>query len=67
VDLNSLFVYESKMSLLVRIAQTRQGATRLLEHRVFETLSRCTFISAKPELDQMSQIGKSLYGSNIIF
>lgn len=46
------------MSLLVRIAQTRQGAERLLEHRVFETLSRCTFISAKPELDQMSRIGK---------
>ena len=51
-NLNALFVYEARATLLLRIAQTRQGAERLLEHRLFSALSDCKFISAKPEIDQ---------------
>lgn len=51
-NLNSLYVYEAKTSLLVRIAQSRFGADRLIEARVFEVLSQCTFVDARPEMDQ---------------
>lgn len=52
-DLNALYVYETKMSLLIQISQTRQGAERLLESRVITTLSQCDFLDARPEVDQM--------------
>jgi len=51
-SLNSLYVYEAKMSLLIRIAQTRQGADRLAESRLFYILSQCEFLGARPENDQ---------------
>ncbi|KAH9856365.1 nucleoporin Nup186/Nup192/Nup205 [Lenzites betulinus] len=51
-DLNSLYVYEAKMSLLIRMAQTRQGAERLLEARVLPILADCDYIDARPEADQ---------------
>ncbi|KDQ54533.1 hypothetical protein JAAARDRAFT_38210 [Jaapia argillacea MUCL 33604] len=51
-DLNPLYVFESKMSLLIRIAQTRQGAERLLEARVLPVLAQCDFLDARPEADQ---------------
>ncbi|KAG8875052.1 hypothetical protein FRB98_008117 [Tulasnella sp. 332] len=50
-NLDPLYVYEAKMSLLVRIAQTRQGAERLLDCRVFAVLSQCEFIDARPQND----------------
>ncbi|KAI0759191.1 nucleoporin Nup186/Nup192/Nup205 [Irpex lacteus] len=40
-DLNPLYIYECRMSLLSRIAQSRGGAERL-----------CDFVDARPELDQ---------------
>jgi len=52
-DLNALYVYETKMSLLVQISQTRQGAERLLESRVITILSQCDYLDARPETDQM--------------
>ncbi len=51
-DLNPLYVYEAKMSLLVRMAQTRQGAERLLEARVLPILGDCDYLDARPEADQ---------------
>ena len=40
------------MSLLVRMAQTRQGAERLLEARVLLILGQCDYLDARPEADQ---------------
>ena len=52
-DLNALYVYETKMSLLIQISQTRQGAERLLESNVIPVLSQCDYLDARPEVDQM--------------
>ncbi|KAI0289640.1 nucleoporin Nup186/Nup192/Nup205 [Russula brevipes] len=51
-DLNSLYVYEAKMSLFIRIGQTRQGAERLIEARVLPILADCDFLDTLPEADQ---------------
>ena len=51
-DLNSLYVYEGKMSLFIRIAQTRQGAERLIESRVLPILADCDFLDTLSEADQ---------------
>lgn len=51
-DLNPLYVYESKLSFLIRMAQTRPGAERLLEARIFPVLSQCEFLDTRPEADQ---------------
>ncbi|OCH88950.1 hypothetical protein OBBRIDRAFT_888752 [Obba rivulosa] len=51
-DLNALYVYEAKMSLLIRMAQGRQGAERLLEARAIPILAECDYLDARPEADQ---------------
>ncbi|KAJ6526561.1 nucleoporin Nup186/Nup192/Nup205 [Mycena vulgaris] len=51
-DLNPLYVYEAKMSLFVRMAQTRLGAERLLEVQLIPILSQCDYLDARPEADQ---------------
>ena len=51
-DLNTLYVYEAKMSLLVRMSQSRQGAERLLESRTLPILAECDYLDARPEADQ---------------
>ncbi|KAG5340572.1 hypothetical protein C0989_001177 [Termitomyces sp. Mn162] len=51
-DLNSLYVYEAKMSFFIRMAQTRAGAERLLEAQVVPVLTQCDFLDARPEADQ---------------
>ena len=53
-DLNALrvYVYKAKMSLFIRIAQTRQGAERLIEARVLPILADCDFLDTLPEVDQ---------------
>lgn len=51
-DLSPLYVYESKMSLFIRMAQSRLGAERLLEAQLIPTLSRCDFLDTMPEADQ---------------
>ncbi|KAF7300289.1 hypothetical protein MKEN_01353000 [Mycena kentingensis (nom. inval.)] len=51
-DLNPLYVYEAKMSFLVRMAQTRLGAERLLETQIIPILSQCDYLDARPEADQ---------------
>jgi nuclear pore complex protein Nup205 len=61
-DLNALYVYEAQMSFFVRIAQTRQGAERLLEARLLPVLSQCDYLDARPEVDQsfISRLPSSL-------
>lgn len=56
-DLNALYVYETKMSLLIRMAQTRAGAERLLEAQVMSILSQCDYLDTRPEADH-AFIGK---------
>ena len=51
-NLNSLYVFEAKAALLVRIAQSRYGSERILESRLFDVLSQCHYIDARPEMDQ---------------
>ncbi|KAF7795183.1 hypothetical protein EIP86_006332 [Pleurotus ostreatoroseus] len=51
-DLNPLYVYEAKMSLLIRMAQTRAGAERLLESRLIPVLADCDFLDTRPEADE---------------
>ncbi|ESK89924.1 nucleoporin [Moniliophthora roreri MCA 2997] len=50
-DLNPLYVYEAKMSLFIRMAQTRLGAERLLETRLIPALAQCDYLDARPEAD----------------
>jgi nuclear pore complex protein Nup205 len=47
------------MSLLIRMAQTRAGAERLLDAQLLIILSQCDFLDARPEADQ-SFVGKFL-------
>ncbi|KAF9815688.1 hypothetical protein IEO21_04405 [Rhodonia placenta] len=51
-DLNALYVYEAKMSLLIRMTKTRQGTERLLESRAIPILADCDYLDARPEADQ---------------
>ncbi|KIY45026.1 hypothetical protein FISHEDRAFT_67260 [Fistulina hepatica ATCC 64428] len=51
-DLNSLYVYEAKMSTFIRMAGTRAGAERLMESRLLSVLGQCDFLDARPEADQ---------------
>ncbi|TFK29062.1 hypothetical protein FA15DRAFT_700346 [Coprinopsis marcescibilis] len=51
-DLNPLYVYEAKLSLFIRIAQTRLGAERLLEAQLIPTLAQCDYLDTMPEADQ---------------
>ncbi|KAF9219350.1 hypothetical protein BS17DRAFT_804452 [Gyrodon lividus] len=51
-DLNPLYVYEAKMSMFTRMAQTRPGAERLLEAQILPILSQCEFLDTRPEEDQ---------------
>ncbi|KIK56168.1 hypothetical protein GYMLUDRAFT_87421 [Collybiopsis luxurians FD-317 M1] len=50
-DLNPLYVYESKMSFFIRMAQTRTGAERLLDVQLMPILAQCDFLDARPEAD----------------
>ncbi|RUS33337.1 nucleoporin Nup186/Nup192/Nup205 [Jimgerdemannia flammicorona] len=50
-SLNALYVYESKMSLFLRISQRRDGAEKLLENGVIEILAQSQFLDQRPEID----------------
>ena len=56
-DLNALYVYETKMAFLGRLAQTRVGAERLLECRVLPILAQADFLDAQPEVDDAALMG----------
>jgi len=48
-SLRCLYVYESKLSLLVSIAQTYEGANILLESKAIRYLSGCQFVDHRPD------------------
>ncbi|KAF8890672.1 nucleoporin Nup186/Nup192/Nup205 [Infundibulicybe gibba] len=51
-DLNPLYVYEAKLSLFIRMSQTRAGSERLLESQLIPVLAQCDYLDARPEADQ---------------
>ncbi|UZJ53454.1 hypothetical protein CBS101457_002774 [Exobasidium rhododendri] len=50
-SLNALYVYESTMAFFNRLAQSKQGAEKLLEGKVFDVLSQVDFLQARPQQD----------------
>ena len=50
-SLNHVYVFESKMTLLLRISRSRAGFSRLVESNFIETLRDCKFIDQRPEID----------------
>jgi nuclear pore complex protein Nup205 len=53
-SLNALYVYEAKMSFLIRIAATKEGAEKLLEAQALHKLAACSFIEDRPKLGGMA-------------
>ena len=49
-NMDSLYVYEAKMSLFIKMAQSKAGAERLLEARVLSALADCDFLDSRPEI-----------------
>ncbi|MCO5599973.1 hypothetical protein L7F22_054080 [Adiantum nelumboides] len=50
-SLNALYVYEAKLALFNRLAQSRVGAEKLLEARVFDIFAQVDFLQARPQQD----------------
>lgn len=50
-SLNALYVYEAKMSFLVRIASTKEGSEKLLEAQTLHKLAACSFIADRPKIE----------------
>ena len=48
-DINSLWIYEHKMSFLLRVATSRTGAMCIVADGVVDRLTKCTFIDMRPE------------------
>ena len=64
--LKALYIYESKMALLTRIAQTSEGAQVLLQSGLVLRLSECAFLDQRPEHNQaLSQVTTSYHGDEM--
>lgn len=50
-SLNALYVYEAKIAFFNRLAQSKQGAERLLDARLFDILAQVDFLQARPQQD----------------
>ncbi|KAJ3194063.1 hypothetical protein HK101_003568 [Irineochytrium annulatum] len=50
-SLQTLFIYQAKMNLLLRIAQQGEGVEKLLESGLIEVLADCKFIDQRPEIE----------------
>ena len=48
--LRTLYVYESQMGLLTRLASSQKGALVLLENGIFQRLSEMSVFSQRPEV-----------------
>lgn len=48
--LRTLYVYESQMGLLTRLASSQKGALVLLESGIFQRLSEMSVFSQRPEI-----------------
>ncbi|KAG0171913.1 hypothetical protein DFQ28_000778 [Apophysomyces sp. BC1034] len=53
-SLHSLYIYEAKMSLFLRITMRKEGARLLLENRILDVLTHCQFMNARPETESLS-------------
>ncbi|PWN23540.1 hypothetical protein BCV69DRAFT_279473 [Microstroma glucosiphilum] len=51
-SLNALYVYESILAFFGRLSQTREGAERLLEARLFDVFAQADALASRPEEDQ---------------
>ncbi|MCO5590252.1 hypothetical protein L7F22_044221 [Adiantum nelumboides] len=47
-SLNALYVYEAQMAFFNRLAQSKRGAERLVDARIFEILTQVDFLQARP-------------------
>ncbi len=47
--MNHFFIFESKMSLLLRLSQLRQGSEQMLKENLMEVLTECKFIDFRPD------------------
>lgn len=47
-SLNALYVYEAKMTFLLRLSEYRAGVDRLIESRIFPVLSSFEALGATP-------------------
>ncbi|GFN90053.1 nuclear pore complex protein nup205-like [Plakobranchus ocellatus] len=53
-NLRALYIFQSKMSLLTRVAQCPEGARTLLHSGSLEKLATCSVLSLRPEVDDHS-------------
>lgn len=51
-SLNSLYVYEARLAFFNRMAQSRDGAERLLNAKIFDVLAQSDYLAARPDQDQ---------------
>ena len=58
--LQALYIYESKMALFARIAQSFEGAKVLLQAGLLSRLAECSFLDQRPEQERIGLSG-SLY------
>ncbi|XP_052238587.1 LOW QUALITY PROTEIN: nuclear pore complex protein Nup205-like [Dreissena polymorpha] len=55
-NLKVLYLYESKLSLLTRVAETAVGATTLLRCGVMQKLAECSFFDMRPDMDRSQSV-----------
>ncbi|KAL3882663.1 hypothetical protein ACJMK2_028981 [Sinanodonta woodiana] len=56
--LKSLYLFESKMSLLTRVAESAVGAYTLLHCGIMNRLASCTFFDMRPEVERLPSAGE---------
>lgn len=51
-SLNAIYVYEARLAFFNRMTQTRDGAERLLNAKIFDVLAQSDYLAARPDQDQ---------------
>ena len=54
--LRTMYVYESQMGLLTRLASSQKGALVLLESGIFQRLSEMSVFSQRPEISGLETV-----------
>ncbi|KAK3096434.1 hypothetical protein FSP39_000076 [Pinctada imbricata] len=54
-ELRTLYIYESKMGLLIRVAESTVGAHTLLQYGILQRLASCVFFDLRPNFDRSSE------------
>lgn len=55
-SLNALYVYETQMAFLLRVAATRAGAEKLIEAKILARLGECNYLGRSSQA-QLSDPG----------